>query len=295
MVDIFGNDTMTIVEVGASKPVEFDGFKKLILIPPNSRQRTNNGAPSELPRIPHAILDPAIRWFPADEALRESSSEKLMPPLVPQLRRKVKEWRDSGYVGATNTSKSLLNYWFNTPHLLPQTDGTMAEFQYYFAQREALETIIYLYDVVGVKDKFDMMRFDGSGVVSAGMFDETWRRFVVKMATGTGKTKVLSLVLAWSFFHKLYEPESQLARNFLVIAPNIIVLDRIYKDFQGLRIFLKDDPVLPGQRRGRAQLARRFSTDPARAGRGAHYPAHGQYLPDQYPPGLCRRRHSRIA
>jgi type III restriction enzyme len=197
------------------------------------------------PESPYAILDPAIRWFPADEALRESSADKLMPPLVPQLRKKVKEWRDSRYAGATNTSKSLLNYWFNTPHLLPQTDGTMAEFQYYFAQREALETIIYLYDVVGVKDKFDMMRFDGSGVVSAGMFDETWRRFVVKMATGTGKTKVLSLVLAWSFYHKLYEPESQLARNFLVIAPNIIVLDRIYKDFQGLRIFLKDDPVLP--------------------------------------------------
>ena len=197
------------------------------------------------PESPYAILDPAIRWFPADEALRESSSEKLMPPLVPQLRRKVKEWRDSGYVGSTNTSKSLLNWWFNTPHLLPQTDGTMAEFQYYFAQREALETIIYLYDVVGVKDKFDMLRFDSSGAVSTGMFDETWRRFVVKMATGTGKTKVLSLVLAWSFYHKLYEPESELARNFLVIAPNIIVLDRIYKDFQGLRIFLKDDPVLP--------------------------------------------------
>ena len=197
------------------------------------------------PESPYAVLDPAIRWFPADEALRESSSEKLMPPLVPQLRRKVKEWRDSGYVGATDTSKSLLNYWFNTPHLLPQTDGTMAEFQYYFAQREAMETIIYLYDVVGVQDKYDMMRFDGSGAVSTGMFDETWRRFVVKMATGTGKTKVLSLVLAWSFYHKLYEPESGLARNFLVIAPNIIVLDRIYKDFQGLRIFLKDDPVLP--------------------------------------------------
>lgn len=77
------------------------------------------------------------------------------------------------------------------------------------------------------------------------LFDETWRRFVAKMATGAGKTKVLSLTLAWSFFHKLYEPGSGLARNFLVIAPNIIVLDRIYKDFQGLRIFLKDDPVLP--------------------------------------------------
>jgi type III restriction enzyme len=198
----------------------------------------------DFPESPYAILDPSIRWFPADEALRETSMDKLMPPLVPQLRRKVKEWRDNSYVGATNTSRSLLNWWFNTPHLLSQADGTMAEFQYYFAQREALETIIYLYDVVGVQDKFDLMRFDASGLVSGDKFDETWRRFVVKMATGTGKTKVLSLVLAWSFYHKLYEPESGLARNFLVIAPNIIVLDRIYKDFQGLRIFF-EDPVIP--------------------------------------------------
>jgi len=198
----------------------------------------------QFPDSPHAILDPALRWFPADEALRDTSMDKLMPPLVPTLRRKVKEFRDGGYVGAAPTSKSLLNWWFNTPHLLPQPDGTMAPFQYYFAQREALETIIYLYDVVGVKDKFDLMRFDTSGAVSAGMFDETWRRFVVKMATGSGKTKVLSLALAWSFYHKLYEPDSELARNFLVIAPNIIVLDRIYKDFKGLRIFF-DDPVIP--------------------------------------------------
>ena len=196
------------------------------------------------PDSPHAILDPDIRWFPADEALRETSMEKLMPPLVSLLRKKVKEFRDGGYVGAADTSKSLLNWWFKTPHLLPRADGTMAEFQYYFAQREALETIIYLYDVVGVQDKHDMMRFDASDLVSGSMFDETWRRFVIKMATGTGKTKVLSLALAWSFFHKLYEPDSQLARNFLVITPNIIVLDRIYRDFQGLRIFF-DDPVLP--------------------------------------------------
>ena len=76
------------------------------------------------------------------------------------------------------------------------------------------------------------------------MFDESWRRYVIKMATGTGKTKVLSLILAWSYFHKLYETDSPLARNFLVIAPNIIVLDRIHKDFSGLRIFF-EDPVLP--------------------------------------------------
>ena len=54
----------------------------------------------------------------------------------------------------------------------------------------------------------------------------------------------MSLAIAWSFFHKLYEPDSELSRNFLVIAPNIIVLDRIYHDFQGLRVFL-EDPVLP--------------------------------------------------
>ncbi len=198
----------------------------------------------DFPQSPHAILDPGIRWFPADESLRESSMEKLMPPLVPMLRKKVKEFRDSGYAGAADTSRSLLNWWFKTPHLLAKADGTNSEFEYYFAQREAVETIVYLYDVVGVKDKHDLMRFDAGGLVSGGMFDETWRRFVVKMATGSGKTKVLSLVLAWSFYHKLYEPESELARNFLVITPNIIVLDRIYRDFQGSRIFF-EDPVLP--------------------------------------------------
>lgn len=196
------------------------------------------------PESPHAILDPAVRWFPADEALRENSMDKLMPPLVSELRKKVKEWRDSGYKDATDTSRYLLNWWFNNPHLLPKADGTMAEFQYFFAQREAVETIIFLYDVAGVQDKYDLMRFDSSSLVTTGMFDETWRRFVVKMATGSGKTKVLSLILAWSFFHKLYEPESGLSRNFLIITPNIIVLDRIRKDFEGLKIFF-DDPVLP--------------------------------------------------
>ena len=196
------------------------------------------------PDSPHAILDPELRWFPADETLRDTTMEKLMPPLVAQLRRKVQAFRDSGYAGASDTSKSLLNWWFVEPHLLPKADGSTVEFQYFFAQREALETIIYLYDVAVAKDKFDLMRFDSSGAVSAQMFDESWRRYVIKMATGSGKTKVMSLALAWSFFHKLYEPASELSRNFLLIAPNIIVLDRIYRDFQGLRIFF-DDPVIP--------------------------------------------------
>ena len=196
------------------------------------------------PDSPHAILDPDIRWFPADEALRDSSYEKLMPPLVHQLRKKVKDWRDSGYKGATGTSISLLNFWFGSEHLMSQIDGTMANFQYYFAQREAVETVAYLYDAVKVKDKYDLLRYDSSGMARASLFDESWKRFVIKMATGSGKTKVLSLILAWCYFHKLYEDDSELARNFLVIAPNIIVLDRIRADFDGLRIFF-EDPVLP--------------------------------------------------
>jgi type III restriction enzyme len=45
----------------------------------------------DFPESAHSILDPPVRWFPADEALRETRMDKLMPPFVPQLRRKVKE------------------------------------------------------------------------------------------------------------------------------------------------------------------------------------------------------------
>lgn len=195
-------------------------------------------------KSPYEVLDPEYRWFPADEALREQGYEKLLPPLVAQLRKKVKEWRDSGYNDASDTSKVLLRWWFLTDHPKQNEYGEATLFQYYFAQREAVETIIYLYEVAQVKDKYDLLRYDSSEAVSAGMFDESWLRFVVKMATGSGKTKVLSLILAWSYFHKMYEEDSKLARNFLVITPNIIVLDRIRSDFDGLKIFF-EDPVLP--------------------------------------------------
>src|SRR5690606_20381831 len=102
------------------------------------------------------------RWFPADETLRNTSFEKLLPPLVPELRKQVKKFRDSGYDGATTTSKSLLNWWFKTPHVVQKAD-TSSEFRYFFSQREALETIVYLVDVMKVKDKFDLIRFDSSG------------------------------------------------------------------------------------------------------------------------------------
>ena len=198
----------------------------------------------DFPESPFEILEPKLRWFPADEALRESSYQKLMPPLVYQLRQRVCDWRKSGYAGGTDTSKALLKWWFETPQFIKKADGSDFEFKYYFAQREALETVIYLYEIAKVKDKYDMIRYDSSGAVATGMFDEEWRRFVIKMATGSGKTKVLSLILAWCYFHKIYEDGSDLARNFLIITPNIIVLDRLRADFDGLKIFYRD-PVLP--------------------------------------------------
>ncbi len=203
----------------------------------------------DFPKSPYAVLDPNSRWFPAAEELRSTAYEKLLPPLVANIRREVKAWRDAGYAGASDTSRALLTWWFDTEHLAEQADGAPSQFRYYFAQREAVESVIWLYDVRGARDKFDLLRFDASGAVSANMFDEDWPRFVVKMATGAGKTKVLSLLIAWSYFHKLYEVDSTLARNFLLIAPNIIVLDRLRADFDGLRIFF-NDPILPDNGHG---------------------------------------------
>jgi type III restriction enzyme len=196
------------------------------------------------PTSPYEQLNPEYRWFPADETLRDSSYEKLLPPLVHKIRKEIKNWRDSNYTGASDTSKALLNWWFNTEHIVPKSDGTMVEFKYYFAQREAVETVIYLYEVAKVKDKYDLIKYDSSGAVSTGMFDEEWLRLVVKMATGSGKTKVMSLIITWCYFHKTYEENSKLSTNFLVIAPNIIVLDRLRTDFDGLKIFW-NDPLLP--------------------------------------------------
>lgn len=187
------------------------------------------------PKSPYEILYPSIRWFPGDEELRTEKIQNLLPPLVTELRKKVKEWRDKDYEGTSNTSKALLGWWFKKQR---------PEFQYYFAQREAVETIIYLFEVIKVKDKYDLIRYDATGRVSPAMFDETWKRFIIKMATGSGKTKVLSLILAWCYFHKQYEQNSALAQNFLIIAPNIIVLDRLRTDFEGLKIF-STDPIIP--------------------------------------------------
>lgn len=184
---------------------------------------------------PFKVLEPDIRWVPGHDDLFQTAYEKLLPPLVHKIRNAVKNWRDKNYDGASKTSKALLNFWFNIEHKL----------QYYFAQREAIESIIYLYEIAKARDKYELLKFDSSGRVSTGMFDENWTRYVVKMATGSGKTKVASLVIAWSYFHKLYEEDSTLSKNFLLIAPNIIVLNRLKKDFETPEIIRNDSSLIP--------------------------------------------------
>lgn len=188
---------------------------------------------------PFEVLHPNQRWLPESQELAQTDYDKLLPPLVLKVRQAVHDWRESGYQGASETTRALLHFWFFQDH--PFGEGL---FNFYFSQREAIESIIYLYEGAKARDKYDLLRYDSSGRVSHGMFDETWTRYVVKMATGTGKTKVLGLALVWSYFHKLYEAESPLSQNFLVIAPNIIVLNRLRKDFDGLRMFFVE-PFLP--------------------------------------------------
>jgi type III restriction enzyme len=201
------------------------------------------GLSKDFPTNPFETINPNLRWFPGNDALGEKGREKLLPPLVNKIRKDVSEWRQNGYPNITPTSKSLLNYWFNYEH----PNG----FQYYFAQRESVETIIYLYENQNIKSPSELLKYDSSGVLVDSMFEETWLRLVIKQATGTGKTKVLSLLIAWSYFHKEFNEDSDLSKNFLMLAPNTIVLDRLKTDIEGLTIFNQDPIIPPNQYEGK--------------------------------------------
>jgi type III restriction enzyme len=198
----------------------------------------------DFPRDPYAILEPEVRWYPGDDQVGELGLMHLLPPLVHSVRREVKAWRDSGYSGASRTTRALLRWWFQVEHIMTHADGTASRFRWYFAQREAVESAIWLYEVARARNPYALMRFDSSQAVSRSMFLADWTRYALKLATGAGKTKVMSLLMTWSYFHKLYEADSDLSTNFLLIAPNIIVLDRLRLDFDGARVF-HEDPLLP--------------------------------------------------
>ena len=178
------------------------------------------------------------RWTPSEDAIEKYGCDSLLPPLVDNIRKAVNSWREQGYNDVSDTTRTLLLHWFK------RSSDDENGFKYYFAQREAVETIIYLYEAVKVRDKIGLMGFDSTEKLKDSDFIEDWTRYVIKMATGSGKTKVVSLLIAWSFFHKHFETNSTLSKNTLLIAPNIIVLNRLKSDFENLKIY-KEDPIIP--------------------------------------------------
>jgi type III restriction enzyme len=165
-------------------------------------------------------------------------------PCVPAIRQAVRDWVVGGYEGVTQTTRTLLNYWFRTDHRLPNGD----KFQYYHFQREAIETLVYLYEVAQARRHKDLLETyaqapPGGQQLRLLQYDD-YPRYCIKMATGSGKTKIISLAVAWQYFNAVLEDADAYAKTSLIIAPNVIVFERLRIDFAGGRIF-RTDPIIP--------------------------------------------------
>lgn len=160
-------------------------------------------------------------------------------PAVPKIREAVATWVDSGYKGATDTTKTLLNYWFKTDHRLQGR-----KFEYFYFQRQAVETLIYLYEVAGKRSHKDLLETYATIPDLRLLQYDSFPRYCLKMATGSGKTKVIALVMAWQYFNAVVEDRADFAKTTLLIAPNVIVFERLKSDFGGGRVF-KTDPIIP--------------------------------------------------
>ena len=146
--------------------------------------------------------------------------------LVSNLRSAVRDWREAFYIGVSDTTIQLLTHWFGRAHRQTTPDGEDFEFRYYFCQREAIETLIYLKEVRRIECLSQIIaEFGGvtAELQALGVTEDedSWSRYAFKLATGAGKTKVMSLCIVWSYFHSLRETDSELARHFVVIAPNL--------------------------------------------------------------------------
>ena len=143
---------------------------------------------------------------------------------VNELRARVDVWRRRGYPHVTGTTRRLLEYW---------TDPTR-ERKLFFAQIEALETAIFLAEAAGKETGavyFTGQLRDFSDDANPGLF-----RVATKMATGTGKTVVMAMVIAWQTLNKATNPQSgTFSDAFLVVCPGITIRDR-------LRVLLPSDP-----------------------------------------------------
>ncbi len=225
---------------------------------------TASGTSTESPIINPSALEPLFEpWeepiahrVRSDKPDTRSEIRKGRRPsnivIAQNLRSKVKEWRETFYAGASDTTRQLFSYWFERPHRMKTPDGDEFEFRYYFCQREAIETFVYLKELRQIECLSQLVaEFGGpqAEIAALGIHEDedAWSRYAFKLATGAGKTKVMSLAMTWSYFHSLRESESPMARHFVVIAPNLTVYERLKEDFGDERIFHSDhaDPLIP--------------------------------------------------
>jgi type III restriction enzyme len=131
-------------------------------------------------------------------------------PLVNQIRPRIKAWRESGYPGITGTTKRLLEHWTD-----PEDFETR---RFFFCQLEAIETLIWLTEAPAA-DKV------GIDIPSDG---GAFQRVCAKMATGSGKTVVMAMLIAWHILNKAtYPQDTRFSKNVLVIAPGLTVKSRL--------------------------------------------------------------------
>lgn len=126
---------------------------------------------------------------------------------VNQLREEIRHWREQGYPGTAIVTRRLLEWWFER-----EDERKSIGRRFFFCQQEAIETLVYLYEVQGRRK----MPETGEMV-----------RYALKLATGTGKTVVMALIVTWSTLHKKKVSGSPLSTNFLVVVPNLTVRDRV--------------------------------------------------------------------
>ena len=131
-------------------------------------------------------------------------------PLVNLIRPRVKAWREAGYPGVTGVTKRLLEYW---------TDAEEFETRrFFFCQLEAAETLIWLAEAPDAGKVGIEIPSDGGA----------FRRLCAKMATGSGKTVVMAMIVAWHVLNKTaYPQDPRFARRVLVIAPGLTVRSRL--------------------------------------------------------------------
>ena len=161
------------------------------------------------------------------------------------------EWRGSGYPGITAVTRELLDYWIEPDREKPL----------FFCQIEALETAIFLAEVAGRTQPWIENRLrEENQAKNPGLY-----RIAFKMATGSGKTVVMAMLIAWQALNKLANPQDKrFSDTFLIVTPGITIRDRL----QVLR------PNLPGNyyRRARPRHAGPAPGAPGRADRDHELP-----------------------